>query len=378
MRIIDKERTTNSCGQMCCASPRPTLRTITSRSRALKGGEIEKKVITYSTNVFLPITNLCRNRCSYCGFRKDQDEAWFLSPEEIVRLAELGKELGCSEALITLGEKPEVHEVAREKLEEFGYSSTIEYLEDLCKRILAIGLLPHTNAGVLEERELKRLRRYNASMGLMLECIADLPAHALSPGKRPLTRFRVIETAGKLRIPFTTGVLVGIGETPQARVESILAIRDIHRKYGHIQEIIIQPFVPHPRTPMENYPTPAESDFFWVVQKARSIVPEMSIQVPPNLLTRWGPIEEVVREAVWAGANDFGGISPFTPDFINPSHPWPSMEELENAVRACGFILRERLPIYPEYAVDPRFTSPEVRAVLRELADEEGYRARQA
>jgi len=241
--------------------------------------------ISYSHNVFLPITNLCRNRCSYCGFRRDpNDGAWFMSPEEVIKLAEQAKAAGCSEALLTLGERPDVHAEAREKLGEFGYENTVDYLEDLCKCILELGLLPHTNAGLLSGRELRRLRRYNASMGLMLECAAELPAHAQSPGKGPELRLKVIEAAGKLRIPFTTGLLVGIGETSEDRVQSLLALRELHERYGHIQEVIIQPFVPKPNTPMANCVGPSEAELLATVAMTRSLMPEMNIQVPPNLL----------------------------------------------------------------------------------------------
>lgn len=325
--------------------------------------------ISYSRNVFLPITNLCRNRCSYCGFRRDpNDGAWFMSPEEVIKLAERARAAGCSEALLTLGERPEVHAEAREKLEEFGYKNMIDYLEDLCKRILELGLLPHTNAGLLSERELRRLRRYNASMGLMLECAAELPAHAQSPGKDPKLRLKTVKAAGKLRVPFTTGLLVGIGESFEERIQSLLALRELHERYGHIQEIIIQPFEPKPGTPMGNHPRPSEPELLTTVALARSIMPHMNLQVPPNLLAN-------VRHLLLAGANDLGGISPVTPDFINPEHPWPSVAELRAKIEHAGFVPRERLPVYPRYAKDERFMSKEVRERVLELADEDGYRA---
>ncbi len=325
--------------------------------------------ISYSCNVFLPITNLCRNRCSYCGFRRDpNDGAWFMSPEEVIKLAERARAADCSEALLTLGEQPEVHAEAKRMLEEFGYKNTIDYLEDLCKCILELGLLPHTNAGLLEERELRRLRHYNASMGLMLECAAELPAHAQSPGKDPKLRLKTIKAAGKLRIPFTTGLLVGIGESFDERIRSLLALRELHERYGHIQEIIIQPFEPKPGTPMGNHPRPSEPDFLTTVALARSIMPHMNLQVPPNLLTN-------VRHLLLAGANDLGGISPVTPDFINPEHPWPSVAGLRAAIVRAGFVPRERLPVYPRYARNERFMSREVRERVLELADEDGYRA---
>jgi FO synthase subunit 1 len=332
-----------------------------------------------------------------------------MEPEEVIELSRMAKAAGCSEALLTLGEMPEFHAEAREKLEEFGYESTVDYLVELCRQILELGLLPHTNAGLLSKRELKRLRRYNASMGLMLECAAELPAHARSPGKDPRLRLKTIEAAGELRIPFTTGLLIGIGETFEERVESLLVIRRLHERYGHIQEIIIQPFAPKLNTPMANCPPPSVEEVLETVAIAREMMPEMNIQVPPNLLgtgracltsdTHVLPqtpmsylrhqgsdsrgvggagfgFEESIEAALRAGANDFGGISTLTPDFINPECPWPSVEKLELAIERAGFTPRERLPIYPRYAKDPRFMSEEVRKLVLELADEDGYRAR--
>jgi len=334
--------------------------------------------ISYSRNVFLPITNLCRNSCSYCGFRRDpNDGAWFMSPEEVLELAERAKAAGCSEALLTLGERPEVHAEAREKLEKFRYENTVDYLKSLCERTLELGLLPHTNAGLLSERELQRLRRFNASMGLMLECATELPVHRNSPGKNPKLRLEVIEVAGKLRIPFTTGLLIGVGESPEDRAHSLLAIRELHERYDHIQEVIIQPFVPKPNTPMANCAGPSETELLATVAMARSLMPEMNIQVPPNLLgvvQREGyGFKKAVEAVLLAGANDFGGISSLTPDFINPEDPWPSVAELRAEIERVGFVPRERLPIYPRYAKDERFMSREVRKVVQELADKDGY-----
>lgn len=338
--------------------------------------------VSYSRNVFLPITNMCRNMCDYCGFRRDPEEgAWFMSPQEVTELARRGKAEGCTEALLTLGELPEVHTKAREKLKTFGYKSTVEYLEDLCKLILEIGLLPHTNAGVLNETELSRLRRYNASMGLMLENAVELPVHARSPGKNPKLRLETIEAAGKLTIPFTTGLLVGIGETFKDIVQSLLKIRELHERYGHIQEVIIQPFEPKQRTPMEGHPRPSEAELLNTVALARSIMPDMNIQVPPNLLSHEGRIvhqggyefEKAVADAISAGANDFGGISSMTPDFINVECPWPTVSQLRVAIEHAGFTPRERLPIYPKFINDEKFMSEKVRELVDEFTDEAGY-----
>jgi len=283
-----------------------------------------------------------------------------MSPEDVIEVAKRAKVAGCSEALLTLGERPDVHAEVREKLDALGYENMMDYIEDLCGQILELGLL--------SERELRHLRRCNASMGLMLECVADLPVHRNSPGKDPRRRLKVIEVAGKLRIPFTTGLLIGIGEKFEDRVQSLLAIRKLHKRYDHVQEIIIQPFDPKPGTPMENRPRPSESELFATVALARSVMPDMNIQVPPNLVSN-------VSHLLLAGANDLGGISPVTPDFINPEQPWPSVAELRAAIKRAGFTPRERLPIYPRYAKDERFMSEEVREHVRELADEEGYRA---
>jgi FO synthase subunit 1 len=338
---------------------------------SLPGGMMvpsRQKVVTYSLNVFVPLTNLCRNRCAYCGFRKEGEGAILLSPQEVFSLVLRGKKTGCSEVLFTLGERPEVHPWARKRLEEMGYRSISEYLEELCKHILRLGLLPHTNAGVLSGEELRRLRRYNASMGLMLECASRLEAHRESPGKDPEVRLGFIERAGELRIPFTTGLLVGIGESREDRRKSLEEIRRLHERYGHIQEVILQPFSPKPGTPMGNRPPPPREEVLDTVRMASEILPpEVGIQIPPNLV---GEVIPFLRE----GANDLGGISEVTPDFVNPECPWPPLCTLRLELEAAGFALRERLPLYPSYARDPSFMSEEVRRVVSRLADEEGYR----
>ncbi|KXA91475.1 hypothetical protein AKJ57_01200 [candidate division MSBL1 archaeon SCGC-AAA259A05] len=327
-------------------------------------------MVSFSRSVFLPVTNLCRNRCSYCGFRRNpEDGAWFLSEEEVLELARQGKEHGCSEALFTLGERPEIYDKAKERLDEWGHSSTVDYLEDLCKRVLDLGLFPHVNPGILERRELDKLKEWSASMGLMLESAAELPVHDESPGKDPNLRLKTIAEAGKLKIPFTTGLLVGIGESRKERTEALLKIRDLDRRYGHIQEVIIQPFAPKSGTPMSNAPPPPVSKILSTVKEARRLMPEMNIQVPPNLTDN-----DNVINFLRAGANDLGGISSLTPDFINPENLWPSVRELRGILEPNGFKLRERLPIYPEFVSDDRFMSVEIRSKIRKMTDEDGYR----
>ncbi len=327
------------------------------------GGEI----VSFSKNIFLPITNLCRNKCSYCGFREEPEEAWIMSKDEVLKLAEKGLKEGCSEALITLGERPEVYEKMKEKLEKWGYKNTVKYLEDLSREILDIGLLPHTNPGILEKSELKSLRKWNASMGLMLECVNELPAHEKSPGKVPNLRIETIEKAGELKIPFTTGILIGIGENREDRIDSLKKIKELQDSYGHIQEVIIQPFMPKEGTPMKNRSTPSSSVVLDTVEIAKEIMPHIKVQVPPNLTSN-------IINILNAGASDLGGISEVTPDFINPENPWPNLSELKSKLSKNGYKLKERLPIHPKYAVNPEFMSSIVKEVVDELSDEKGYR----
>ncbi|MEM3519934.1 MAG: 7,8-didemethyl-8-hydroxy-5-deazariboflavin synthase subunit CofG [Candidatus Hadarchaeales archaeon] len=327
--------------------------------------------LTFSRNVFIPVTSFCRNRCGYCGFRRDR--GWVMEMEEIISLGEKAVSFGCSEALITLGERADVHPEVRITLENFGFSTMVDYLEHVCKELLKIGLLPHTNAGLLNEEEMRRLKRWNASMGLMLETAAIVPSHAKSPGKDPEKRLKMIETAGKLKIPFTTGILVGIGETRKDRFQSILKLREINWKFGHIQEIIIQPFAPKAGTPMATTPPPSLEEIVEIISFTKIVMPGVSVQIPPNLLWE-GDGSEGLQLAVLSGADDLGGISPVTPDFINPEHPWPEISRLKRVVAEAGCRLRERLPVYPRLVKSKGYLSPEVMKVVRRLADEEGFR----
>jgi len=325
------------------------------------------RTVTYSPKAFLPVTNLCRDRCTYCTFRKDpaDPEAWTMRPDEIRRWSERGRALGCHEALLCLGDKPEVaYPTYRELLRSLGHRSTASYVIEASRIALAAGLLPHTNAGLLTAAEMAALRPLNASLGLMLESVsARLRArggvHQWAPDKDPPLRLRMIEEAGELRIPFTTGILIGIGETMEERVDSLLAIRDSHRRWGHIQEVIVQNFRAKPTTPFGSAPEPEALDLARTIAVARLLLdPDVSVQAPPNL----SPDDH--RLLLAAGINDWGGMSPLTPDYVNPEAPWPHVDALRRLCADEGFLLAERLPIYPRYAADPAFVDPALRPLL--------------
>jgi FO synthase len=330
------------------------------------------RTVTYSPKVFLPLTNLCRNHCDYCSFRRSPGDPgeWTMTPHEIDEQLVRARELGCAEALFCLGDKPEkAFSAYRRTLASLGQSSTVEYLHWAASRALGCGLLPHTNAGILRDEDMIRLRGVNVSLGLMLECSSPrlcqpgMPHHR-APDKRPDRRLAMIEAAGRLRIPFTTGILVGIGETRRERVESLLAIRRLHRTYGHIQEVIVQNFRAVPGVPMEHAPEPDEDEVTFAVAMARLILDDdVSLQAPPNL----SPAGAAALLA--SGLDDFGGISPLTPDYINPRHPWPHVDALGEACAAAGFDLRRRVAIYPRFVapefLDPRLVAPTQEAQAR-------------
>ncbi|HTX44506.1 MAG TPA: 7,8-didemethyl-8-hydroxy-5-deazariboflavin synthase subunit CofG [Methanocella sp.] len=322
------------------------------------------KFVTYSRNVFIPVANMCRNNCGYCGFRRDvgSREAFIVRPEVAHETLKRAAGMGCLEALFTCGDSP-ADPGFFEELGRLGYGALTEYVYDLCLDAIGLGLLPHTNCGVLSFEELKKLKEVNASMGLMLETTAELPAHRLSPMKKPALRLKCMEDAGKLRIPFTTGILVGIGESWDDRRRSLEAIRGLHEKYGHIQEVIVQNFVPKLNTRMRDVAPPAVEDMIRVLRMALEILPkDIAIQAPPNLTTHLGEFLE-------AGASDIGGISPVTEDYINPECRWPTLDEL----KAMGLILKERLPIYPKYVKMGWYCKP-VEQIIREHSDGDGYR----
>ena len=308
-------------------------------SEAHKPG-IMSPVITYSRNVFLPLTFVCRNSCGYCIFRRPPGDGCVLAPDEVLQILKRGSEAGCTEALFTFGERPEEVPGFLPYLEQYGYSSILEYCYAMAKEALRLGLLPHTNAGVMTADEMHYLSEVNASMGLMLETTADIPAHRNCPGKEPSRRIAMIEDAGRLQIPFTTGLLLGIGETDTDRKRSLQVIADLHRQYGHIQEIIIQNFCPKPGTDMSAFPGASLRDMQDTVRMAKEILPpDIAIQIPPNLAD--------ALKILPCGVTDLGGISPVTIDYVNPEHPWPAFDELVALTR--GYTLQERLCIYPRY-----------------------------
>jgi FO synthase len=339
------------------------------------------RVITYSRKVFLPLTNLCRDYCGYCTFRRDPADpgAHTMTPDEVVGVARAGEKMGCTEALFSLGDKPEfVFSEMREDLRRLGYHSTLQYLEAMCELVLReTTLLPHPNPGLLSSAWLKRLAVLSPSMGLMLETMSEnlmLPgrAHDNAPDKLPAKRLHTIEEAGKLGIPFTTGLLIGIGETTVDRVDALIAIRDLHRRYGHIQEVIVQNFRVKPEIPMRASPEPSRGDMLRTVAVARLLMPDMNIQAPPNLSA---PNYE---ELLDAGINDWGGVSPLTPDFINPEAPWPHLEQLKLRTESKGYILKPRLPVYPEFITRIMDRAGLVAERLGAATDHEGYARRAA
>jgi 7,8-didemethyl-8-hydroxy-5-deazariboflavin synthase CofG subunit len=338
-------------------------------------------VITYSRKVFLPLTNLCRDYCGYCIFRRDpgQPGAHTMTPDEVMEVVRAGERMGCTEALFSLGDKPELlFPEMRDTLRHLGYKSTLHYLEAMCEKVLREStLLPHPNPGLMSAEWLKRLSRVAPSMGLMLETtsahlFAKDAAHDNAPDKEPAKRLRVIEDAGRREIPFTTGILIGIGETPEERVDALIAIRDLHARYGHIQEVIVQNFRAKSGTPMAHWPEPDRREMLRTLAVARLLMPEMNIQAPPNLS------DPHYADLLEGGINDWGGVSPLTPDFINPEKPWPHLEDLRQRTEAKGFELRQRLPVYPEFAEQAAAHSDLLAERLSAAADAGGYARRAA
>ena len=327
--------------------------------------------ITYSPKVFIPLTELCRDRCGYCTFAKPPArlDSPFLTLDQVVAIARQGADAGCHEALFTLGEAPEErYPVAKAWLDEAGYTSTVDYLVAACRAVVEqTGLLPHANAGALDAADLKRLRDVSASQGMMIESLRhDLACHRGAPDKTPERRLATLDAAGRLDIPFTTGILCGIGETRQDRIDALEAIAASHAKHGHVQEVIVQNFLPKPGTAMHDAPPCPEDEYLWSVAAARLILPpEIHVQAPPNLSDDFGRLLD-------AGIDDWGGVSPVTPDHVNPERPWPALDRLQAATESRGFSLAPRLTIYPEFALQPeRWLDPALRFPVMDRADAE-------
>ena len=330
-------------------------------------------IITYSPKVFIPLTSLCRDRCGYCTFAKapHRVESPYLSTESILEVANAGSAAGCHEALFTLGEYPEFrYPQAREWLDQNGFTSTVDYLVAAAQEVLdATGLLPHANAGALDHADLSLLRLVSPSQGMMIESLnPDLAAHRGAPDKTPERRLATLNAAGELQIPFTTGILVGIGESREDRVAALEAIATAHEKYGHVQEVIVQNFVPKQDTQMRNWPACSPQAFLETIAIAREILPaSVHLQAPPNLTDDLDTLLE-------SGIDDLGGISPITADFVNPEKPWPSLELLRDRVEASGRTLVPRLTIYPEFVRDPEtWIAPELRFAVMDRSDADGF-----
>ncbi len=333
-------------------------------------------LVSVSRNVFIPLTNLCRDRCAYCTFAKQPDDpaAKTYTLDEVAQVVRDGLRSGCVEALFCLGDKPEIaYRAYREWLAARGMRSTAEYLVQACEVGFAEGMLPHSNAGILRPEEMLELKHSNASLGLMLESTSPRlrekgNAHYYCPDKDPDVRMRMHEEAGELRIPFTSGILLGIGETPSERVDTLLSIRELSDRFGHIQETIVQPFHAKHDTPMRDVPSITDAEVAGWVALARLILgPDANVQAPPNLAP------QVLELLLRSGLNDWGGVSPLTLDFINPEAPWPRLAELRSRTEASGQRLVERLPVYPEFLARPEFFEPRVRDACLARVDSSGF-----
>ena len=328
--------------------------------------------VTFSPKVFIPLTMLCRDKCGYCTFAQPPArlESPYLSPDDVLRIARRGASAGCHEALFTLGERPELrYPAAQEWLSAHGFASTVEYLVEVCRLVLdETGLLPHANAGALFPDELDALRAVSASQGMMIETLrADLDCHRGSPDKTPDRRLATLEAAGELAIPFTTGILVGIGENRDDRIAALEAIAAAHARHGHVQEVIVQNFLPKDGTAMHNAPPCPHDDYLDAIALARVILPnDIHLQAPPNLSDDFGVLLD-------AGIDDWGGVSPITADHVNPERPWPALDRLRDVTEARGFALAPRLTIYPEFVLAPdRWLDEPMRFPVLDRSDSEG------
>jgi FO synthase len=360
--------------KLLATKPLPELMAEAARLRDVGHGNI----VSYSRKVFIPLTRLCRDTCRYCTFVRGPRGApsAYLSPDEVLAIARAGLAAGCREALFTLGDKPELkYGAARRALARLGHRTTIDYLAAMSALVLReTGLLPHVNPGVMSEADIAALRQVSVSQGMMLENVSPRlgrrggPHHG-SPDKPPAMRLATIDAAGMLKVPFTTGILIGIGETRAERIQSLLAIEALHRRHGHIQEIIIQNFRAKDGTGMAHAPEPDADDMLWTVAMARIVFgPEMNIQAPPNLSPG------LIGDLIAAGINDWGGVSPVTPDHVNPEAPWPAIERLRAETAAAGKCLTERLAIYPAYVREaPHWVDPAVHTAVLRAADADGF-----
>jgi len=343
-------------------------------ARALKQ-QYRPGVITYSRKVFIPLTNLCRDYCGYCTYRRDPGDpgAHTMAPDEVLSVAQQGEKLGCTEALFSLGDRPEaLFPEMCETLRKLGYRSTLHYLQAMCELVLReTRLLPHANPGLLSANWIERLRDSNPSLGLMLESTSTNLAAAhpadRTPDKLPALRLKMIKDAGRLGVPFTTGILIGIGETMEDRVESLLAIKRVHEQYGQVQEVIIQNFRVKPTIPMAAWPEPDTGDMLRTLAVARLLLRDMNIQAPPNLT------ENGYERLLDGGINDWGGVSPLTPDYINPEAPWPHLLDLQRRTEAAGQKLKQRLPVYPEFIASVAARGGMLGERLAASADADGY-----
>src|SRR3954452_23064597 len=335
------------------------------------------RLISYSRKVFIPLTKLCRDVCHYCTFAEvpRAGKPVYLLPDEVLAIARAGAAAGCTEALFTLGDKPELrYQAARDALKALGHETTISYLTAMCTLVRReTGLLPHANPGVMTREEIASLRQVTASQGIMLESTSERlcdrgGVHHGSPDKHPAVRLETLRLAGELKVPFTTGILIGIGETRDERIDALEAIADLHAAHGHIQEVIVQNFRAKPDTRLANSEEPDLDDLLWTIATARLILgPDMNSQAPPNLSPG------VYQRLVDAGLNDWGGVSPVTPDHVNPEAPWPAVEELASKSAETGKVLVNRLAVYPSYVRKPElWLAPEVATQVRRMADAEG------
>ena len=306
--------------------------------------------ITYSKNIFLPLTHICQNNCGYCTFKQDADEAEFIlmNKETVMNNLQKAKKHGCTEALFTFGESADKNEIVKNTLNNYGYESMVDYVYNLSEEALEkYEILPHTNMGILKRKEVKQLSQEHASIGLMLETtntqLMKTIVHKDSPGKNPAKRLKYIENAGKEKIPFTTGLLIGIGETTDDHIDSLFEIRKLHDKYNHIQELILQNFTPKENIPMANYPEPSVIELLKLTVLSAIMFPDVSIQIPPNLN------HDLINFFVLCGANDLGGISPITIDYVNPENEWPKIAELKNSLNNINHTVKERLPVYEKF-----------------------------